>query len=228
MATALQSVESSSSVFTRKPVQARRRMQTWRWLAVAAIVTVAVDGILLLINSVVSAGKPFDTNQFFVLFQTLIALLAWGCLFWASLSQSNTLTQIASDSADDGFYRTIGSMVVIGRQVVRIIEDSPRHYPQEWRCRLAADLLLQMRTGTLLSFPDEHSLEATLVVIRIGEELICHYKDCSMNAVDEFEGQPFRQRSLMLNTLKTAISELAALGAAWNINIQTERRTSRG
>lgn len=61
-------------------------MQTWRWLAVAAIVTVAVDGILLLINSVVSAGKPFDTNQFFVLFQTLIALLAGAASFGPALA----------------------------------------------------------------------------------------------------------------------------------------------
>lgn len=220
----VQRAESPPPLFTRSSVQMRRRVQTWRWIWVAAIVFAVVDGILLLINLVVPEGKPFDTNQLFALFQTVIALLAMGCVLWGSLSQPNVAAQLASDSADEGFYRTIGSMVVIGRQIASMVEDAPRHVLRGWQARLSTDLLTQMRSGTLLSLPDERSLEATLAVIRIGEELVCHCTDRPMDVIDELEGQSFRQRSLMLNTLKTALSELAALGVAWDINASTRNQ----
>ncbi|MFY3135277.1 hypothetical protein ACOTFF_05940 [Achromobacter xylosoxidans] len=193
----------------------------------ATTVFVVVYGILQLIKLVVPEGKPFDTNQLFALFQTVIALLAMGCVLWASLSQSNVTAQRASDSADESFYRTIGSMAVIGRQIANMVEDAPRHVLRGWQARLSKDLLAQMRSGTLLSFPDERSLDAALAVIRIGEELVCHCTDCPVHVIGGCE-ENFRQRSLMLNTLKTALSELAALGAAWNINASTRIRARPG
>lgn len=223
----VQRAESPPSLFTRSSVQARRRVQTRKWLCLATTVFVVVYGILQLIKLVVPEGKPFDTNQLFALFQTVIALLAMGCVLWASLSQSNVMAQHASDSADESFYRTIGSMAVIGRQIANMVEDAPRHVLRGWQARLSKDLLAQMRSGTLLSFPDERSLDAALAVIRIGEELVCHCTDCPMHVIGGFE-ENFRQRSLMLNTLKTALSELAALGAAWNINASTRIRARPG
>ncbi|MNX88975.1 hypothetical protein D3C86_1209680 [compost metagenome] len=209
--------ESTTSVFSRDSIQVRRKGQA-RKLGFAVVIAFLVGCyFLFLIAAATGSRKPFDLGQFIGLFQTVIALCAMCFALWASLSQPQVQAQIAYDAADERFHRTIGSMVVIGRHFAQIVEEAPHHFLCGWQARTSADLLGQMRSGTLFSFPDSMSLEATLSTIFIGEQLLCNCTEASPEAIDELGGETFRRRVQQLNKLRTALDELALLAAAWDI-----------
>ncbi|WP_076520002.1 hypothetical protein [Achromobacter sp. MFA1 R4] len=162
--------------------------------------------------------------QFIGLFQTIIALFAMCFALWASLHQPQLHARIADDAADESFYRTIGSMVVVGRHLARLVEEAPHHVLNGWQLKTSADLLVQMRTGTLFSFPDSTSLDATLTTILIGEQLVSSCAEESPKAIDELQGEAFRRRVLELNKLKNALDELASFVAAWDVNAPKGKR----